>query len=117
MGISFLPESTIERASKGSPVEKVKLQKDGTPAFVDVYEYAKKIREGKITWDEVEKADLESVRRLWCSRGPKVQLTHIVCSHTYFLVLQRLKWVGMLHRAKRTPSQATPHWTAAIGLQ
>ena len=43
-------------------MEKVKLEKDGTSAFVDVYEYARKIREGEMTWEEVEKADLESVR-------------------------------------------------------
>lgn len=76
-GTSFLPEETVERAKKGSPVEKVKLEKDGTSAFVDVYEYARKIREGELTWEEVEKADLDS----------------------------RLKWVGMLHRGKRTPGQ------------
>jgi len=29
-GTSFLPEETIERAKSGSPVEKVKLEKDGT---------------------------------------------------------------------------------------
>ena len=61
-GISFLPAETIARAEQGSPVEKVKLEKDGTSAFVDVYEYARKIREGEMTWEEVEKADLESVR-------------------------------------------------------
>mmetsp|Transcript_266 Transcript_266/g.684 ORF Transcript_266/g.684 Transcript_266/m.684 type:complete len:614 (-) Transcript_266:336-2177(-) len=76
-GTSFLPTDTVERAQVGSPIEKVKLEKDGTAAFVDVYEYARKIREGEMTWEEVEKADLES----------------------------RLKWVGMLHRGKRTPGQ------------
>jgi hypothetical protein len=64
-GISFLPPETIERALGGSPVEKLKLEKDGTSAFVDVYEYARKIREGSMTWEEVEKADLESVRLYW----------------------------------------------------
>lgn len=76
-GTSFLPEDTIARAEAGSPVEKAKLAKDGTSAFVDVYEFARKIREGEMTWDELEKADLET----------------------------RLKWVGMLHRGKRTPGQ------------
>lgn len=61
IGTSFLPEETIERAKKGSPVEKVKLAKDGTSAFVDVYEFARKIREGEMTWEEVEKADLDTV--------------------------------------------------------
>ena len=61
-GTSFLPEETIERAKAGSPIEKIKLEKDGTAAFVDVYEYARKIREGEMTWEEVEKADLDTVR-------------------------------------------------------
>jgi len=76
-GTTFLPEETIARAKKGSPVEKAKLKKDGTSAFIDVYEYARKIREGEMTWEEVEKADLDT----------------------------RLKWVGMLHRGKKTPGQ------------
>ena len=61
-GTSFLPPSTVEAAKKGSPIEKIKLAKDGTSAFVDVYEFARKIREGEMTWEEVEKADLDSVR-------------------------------------------------------
>jgi hypothetical protein len=63
-GVSFLPAATIERAEAGTPVEKVKLEKDGTAAFVDVYEYARKIRAGEMTWEEVDKADLDSVRCL-----------------------------------------------------
>jgi hypothetical protein len=63
-GVSFLPAATIERAETGTPVEKVKLEKDGTSAFVDVYEYARKIRAGEMTWEEVDKADLDSVRFL-----------------------------------------------------
>ncbi|GKY99923.1 hypothetical protein MPSEU_000945900 [Mayamaea pseudoterrestris] len=74
---TFLPAETLERAQKGSPIEKIKLEKDVTSAWVDVYEFARKIREGEMTWEEVEKADLDN----------------------------RLKWVGMLHRAKRTPGQ------------
>jgi hypothetical protein len=62
-GTSFLPEATIERARKnGSPIEKIKLEKDGTSAFVDIYEYARKIRNGEMTWEEVDKADLDTVR-------------------------------------------------------
>ena len=59
-GTSFLPAETVDRASKGNPTEKAKLAKDGTSAFVDVYEYARKIREGEMTWEEVEKADLNT---------------------------------------------------------
>ncbi|GAX16353.1 ferredoxin-nitrite reductase [Fistulifera solaris] len=76
-GTSFLPEETIDRAKAGSPIEKIKLEKDGSAAWVDVYEYARKIREGEMSWEEVEKADLDT----------------------------RLKYVGMLHRNKRTPGQ------------
>lgn len=61
LGIAFLPEETVERAKVGSPIEKQKLAKDPTSAFVDVYEYARKIREGEMTWEDVEKADLDTV--------------------------------------------------------
>ena len=76
-GTSFLPEETVERAKAGNPVEKLKMEKDGTSAFTDVYEYAAAIRAGTLTWEEIEKNDMD----------------------------QRLKWVGMLHRAKRTPGR------------
>ena len=61
IGTAFLPPETVERCAVGSPIEKIKLAKDGTSALVDVYEYARKIREGEMTWEEVEKADLDSV--------------------------------------------------------
>ena len=76
-GTSFLPAETVERAKAGNPVEKLKLEKDGTSAYTDVYEFAKAIRAGSLTWEEVEKNDMD----------------------------QRLKWVGLLHRAKRTPGR------------
>ena len=76
-GTSFLPAETVERAAKGNPIEKAKLKKDGTSAFKDVYEYAAKFRSGEMTWEEVEAADMNT----------------------------RLKFVGMLHRDKRTPGQ------------
>ena len=60
-GTSFLPLDAIERAEKGNPIEKIKLAKDGTSAFVDVYEYAAKIRAGEMTWEEIEAADLNTV--------------------------------------------------------
>lgn len=63
-GTSFLPEETVERCKVGSPIEKIKMTKDGTAAFVDVYDYARKIREGEMTWEEVEKADLDTVRQV-----------------------------------------------------
>jgi ferredoxin-nitrite reductase len=60
-GTSFLPGDTLERAKAGNPTEKAKLDKDPVNAWVDVYEYARKIREGEMTWEEVEKADLDTV--------------------------------------------------------
>jgi hypothetical protein len=62
-GTSFLPAETVELCKVGSNIEKFKMGKDGTAAFVDVYEYARKIREGEMTWEEVEKADLDNVSR------------------------------------------------------
>jgi hypothetical protein len=60
-GTSFLPEEAVERAKVGNPIEKAKMAKDPTNAWIDVYEYARKIREGEMTWEDVEKADLDSV--------------------------------------------------------
>jgi len=76
-GTSFLPTETIERAKEGNPIEKVKLEKDGTSAFRDVYEFGKAIRAGTLDWEDIEKADMDT----------------------------RLKWVGLLHRSKRTPGR------------
>ena len=97
-GTSFLPEETIERATAGSPIEKIKLAKDGTAAFVDVYEYARKIREGEMTWEEVEKADLDTVSEQWtrlptCSLDLSFQdrfsYTHpcSICFHSLSLLI------------------------------
>ena len=61
-GTSFLPAEAIERAAAGNPIEKTKLAKDGTSAFVDIYEYAAKFRSGEMTWEEVEAADMNTVR-------------------------------------------------------
>lgn len=60
-GNAFLSEETKERAASGNPIEKAKQAKCATSAFVDVYEYAAKIRAGELTWEEVEKADLDTV--------------------------------------------------------
>lgn len=60
-GNAFLSKEVKERALVGNPIEKIKQEKDGTSAFVDVYEYARKIRDGELTWEEVEKADLDTV--------------------------------------------------------
>lgn len=76
-GTSFLPEEAIERAKVGNPIEKIKIKKDGTSAWTDIYDYAAKIRAGELDWKDVEKADMDN----------------------------RLKFVGLLHRSKRTPGQ------------
>ncbi len=60
-GNSFLSEETKERGRNGNPIEKIKQAKDATAAFVDVYEYAAKIRAGEMDWKDVEKADLDNV--------------------------------------------------------
>ena len=76
-GTSFLPEDAIERAKEGNPIEKAKLAKDATSAFNDVYTFAKAIREGELNWEDIEKMDMNT----------------------------RLKWVGLVHRDKRTPGR------------
>ncbi len=74
-GNSFLSEETKARALKGNPIEKIKQAKDGTSAFVDVYEYAAKIRAGEMDWSDVEKADLDNVS--WMQKSP-IFLTNFV---------------------------------------
>jgi ferredoxin-nitrite reductase len=75
-GTSFLSEETIKRAEEGSPVEKGKLAKDATSNYIDVYDFARQIREGEMDWQDLEKFEF-----------------------------QRLKWNGIVHRDKRTPGQ------------
>lgn len=65
-GNSFLSEETKARGAAGNPIEKNKQEKCATSAFVDVYEYAAKIRAGEMTWEEVEKADFDCVSRSSC---------------------------------------------------
>ncbi len=60
-GNSFLSEETKARGAVGNPIEKAKQAKCATSAFVDIYEYAAKIRSGEMTWEDVEKADLDTV--------------------------------------------------------
>jgi len=77
-GNSFLPEDTLERTMvKSNPTEKAKQAKDGTSAFMDVYELAAKVRDGTLDWEEIDKGDFDT----------------------------RFKWTGLVHRGKRTPGQ------------
>ncbi len=74
-GTSYLTPDAKARAKEGTKFEKIKLEKDTTNIFQDVYEYAAAIRAGTLDWKDVEDADINT----------------------------RLKWVGMLHRAKKAP--------------
>ena len=74
-GTSYLPADTVERAEAGSKFEKIKLAKEPTTVFTDIYDYAAKIRAGEMDWKDVEDADINT----------------------------RFKWLGLLHRAKRAP--------------
>merc|ERR1719502_752032 len=74
-GTSYLPAETVERAKEGSKFEQIKLTKDTTALFTDAYDYAAKIRSGELNWEDVDGADINT----------------------------RLKWLGLLHRAKKNP--------------
>jgi hypothetical protein len=54
-GSSFLPESTLSRIidNAPNPTEKAKLARDPTNAWTDIYDFADKIRNGELTWEEV----------------------------------------------------------------
>ena len=54
-GSSFLPESTLSRIidNTPNPTEKAKLARDPTNAWTDIYDFADKIRNGELTWEEV----------------------------------------------------------------
>ena len=82
-GNSFLSDETKERAAKGNPIEKLKQGKDGTAAFVDVYEYARKIRAGEMEWSDVEKADLDNVSFLFLLNY--IHIKHFLKSKIKFL--------------------------------
>ena len=40
-GTSYLPDDTVERAASGSKFEKIKLAKDTTAVFTDLYDYVR----------------------------------------------------------------------------
>merc|ERR1719201_562892 len=76
-GVSFLPDTTVERAEAGNKIEQGKLAKDPTNAWSDLYDFAAKIRAGELDYSEIEDFDVNS----------------------------RLKWTGLLSRFKRTPGR------------
>lgn len=74
-----MPEHTLARikSEKLNPTEAAKLEKDPVSAWTDIYDFAKKIREGSLTWEDLDQNDIDI----------------------------RLKWVGMLHRRKKNPGK------------
>ena len=74
-GTSYLPAETVERCEEGSKFEKIKLAKETTHIFTDLYDYAAKVRSGELDWKDIEDAEINT----------------------------RFKWLGLLHRAKKNP--------------
>eukprot|EP01026_Neomeris_dumetosa_P084590 TRINITY_DN993_c0_g2_i1.p1 TRINITY_DN993_c0_g2~~TRINITY_DN993_c0_g2_i1.p1 ORF type:complete len:603 (+),score=82.85 TRINITY_DN993_c0_g2_i1:158-1966(+) len=78
-GLKYLTEEAKVKAldKKANKFEKVKVKKCGSKAWDDVFEFAKLIREGQSTWEDLDLDDVEV----------------------------RLKWAGLFHRKKRTPGE------------
>mmetsp|Transcript_60493 Transcript_60493/g.100408 ORF Transcript_60493/g.100408 Transcript_60493/m.100408 type:complete len:646 (-) Transcript_60493:523-2460(-) len=74
-GTSYLPAETLSRCDKGSQFEKIKLTKDTSKMFTQMYDDAEKIRSDEITWEDIDPLDVNT----------------------------RYKWTGLLHRAKKHP--------------
>jgi hypothetical protein len=55
-----------ERCATGNPIEKAKLEKAGTNAWTDVYEFGRAIRAGELAWEDVESHDMNT-RLKWCA--------------------------------------------------
>jgi ferredoxin-nitrite reductase len=70
-----LPKETIERiGEEGNKIEKMKLEKDGTEGWDDIYKFAAAVRSGEMDYKDISKDDMDF----------------------------RLKWNGLLSRFKRT---------------
>lgn len=76
-GARFLTPEALEKAQKGSKHEKMKLEKCGSAMWTEVHELQQLLREGKTDWDALSVDDIET----------------------------RLKWAGLFHRKKRTPTK------------
>jgi len=76
-GTDYLPENAKARAAEGNMFEKVKLKKDGSSAWDDIYEYAAAIRAGTMNWEDIASDDIDI----------------------------RVKYAGMFHRKKMTPGK------------
>lgn len=95
-GTSFLPEETVERAKVGNKIEKIKMAKDGTSAFVDVYEYAAKIRAGEMTWEEVESADMDNVSFSQVTSNPHEKSVSCSPSHKLLFLMRSMMFCSIL---------------------
>jgi len=73
----FARKPSRARQAEGNKIEKLKLAKDPTNAWTDLYEFAGAIRAGTLDYDDIEANDMNS----------------------------RLKWAGLLSRFKRTPGR------------
>ena len=74
-GTSFLPQETVDRiGEEGNKIEALKMAKDGTYAWDDIYEFAAAVRSGEMDYKDITKDDMDF----------------------------RLKWNGLLSRFKRT---------------
>ncbi|MEW5308880.1 MAG: hypothetical protein WDW38_000804 [Sanguina aurantia] len=78
-GLKFLPEEARVRAQdrKANKQEKIKVEKGGHTAWTDVFELSTLLREGNTKWEDLNLDDVDV----------------------------RLKWAGLFHRSKRTPTK------------
>lgn len=76
-GGRYLSEKALEKARNGTPVEKMKLQRDGSAVWTEIHELAALLREGTTSWKDIATQDIDS----------------------------RFKWAGLFHRRKRTPGR------------
>lgn len=74
---AWLSDEAKAKAEEGNKFEKVKMEKDGTTAWTEMSDYAKAIREGKTSWEDIAGDDIDI----------------------------RLKWSGLFHRRKATPGK------------
>jgi len=77
-GLQYLSPEAQQRASEsGMKFEKIKVAKDGSAMWTEIYELAELLRKGESTWEEIGGDDIDI----------------------------RFKWAGMFHRRKATPGR------------
>lgn len=87
-GLLYLNEETKARALEGNRFEKIKAEKDGAMMWTEIYDYAKRIMNGEITWEDISADDLNI----------------------------RFKWAGLFHRPKATPGRFMTRLKVPNGL-